>query len=227
MSSSLTSTSGNRLPRARSDRRAALSALALLLVVVGALGSALVVYRTGQRVDVLVAARRIEAGQKVTSADFGIARVSAGADSTLKSADKKNFVGTFATTAIPSGTLLNRLMFQVGNVVPNGGVIVGVAVTSSQRPAANIQSGDVVRAYLVPKTSSNSATATPGPILLSAARVAQVSSSSTSGDSETVSLLVSAADAQTLVTAAGQGAVTLAELPKSTKPTIDFRTSSS
>ena len=225
MSSPLTSASATRLPRARSDRRAALSALALLLVVVGALGSALVVYRTGQRTDVLVAAHAIKAGEKVSASDFGVERVSADSGSTLKAGAKSNFVGTYATTAIPSGTLLNRLMFQAGNIVPSSGVVVGVTVTSSQRPAAQIASGDVVRAYEVTKTSSNTNTVTPGPVLIDAARVVDVSTSSTSGDSETVSLLVEATAAQVLVNAAGQGTVALGLLPKSTKPTIDFTTS--
>ncbi len=51
--------------------------IGLLLIVVGALSAALVVYRTGNRVDVLVAARTIPAGHKVTDADFTTTRVAA------------------------------------------------------------------------------------------------------------------------------------------------------
>ena len=95
---------------------------------------------------------------------------------------------------------------------------------SSQRPAAPITSGDVVRAYQVTKTSSDGAI-TAGPVLIDAARVVDVSSTSSSSDSQTVSLLVQSTAAQVLVNAAGQGTVALGVLPRSTKPTIDFRTS--
>ncbi len=213
-----------RLPVPNRDRRAALTALALLLVVAGALGAALVVYRTGHRVDVLVAAHEIKPGERVDAADFATTRVAADSANVVKAADKRNFVGTYATTDIPTGTLLNRLMFQAGNVMPSDGVLVGVSLTASQRPASAISTGDVVRAFLVVKSSSGDSPV-PGPVLVDAARVVNVTNAS-SGDSVTVSLLVDPTSAQTLIVAAVQGAVAVAELPKTTKPPIDFLTGS-
>src|SRR3954471_8284833 len=111
-----------RLPVQGRDRRAALSALALLLVVLGALGSALVVYRTGHRTDVLIAAHDIRAGQQITAADFDTARVATDSGNVVRASAKGNFIGTYARTEIPAGTLLNNLMFQAANVVPDDGV---------------------------------------------------------------------------------------------------------
>jgi hypothetical protein len=214
-----------RLPVQNRDRRAALTALALLLVVAGALGAALVVYRTGHRVDVLVAAHEIKPGERVSSSDFETTRVAADSGNVVKAADRNNFVGTYATTDIPTGTLVNRLMFQAGNVLPSDGVLVGVSLTQSQRPASSIATGDVVRAYLLVK-ASNTDTPVPGPVLIDAARVVNVTSAASSGNSITISLLVDPTAAQSLVTAAAQGAVAVAELPKSTKPAVDFQTKS-
>lgn len=214
-----------RLPVQSRDRRAALMALALLLVVAGALGAALVVYRTGQKVDVLVAAREIKPGQQVDSSDFTTARVVADAGSVVHASDEGNFLGTYATTDIPSGTLVNRLMFQAGGVLPANGVLVGVNLAANQRPASGVSTGDVVRAYLISK-SGDSAPA-PGPVLVDAARVTDVgTASSSSGNSITVTLLVDPTVAQSLVVAAAQGTVAVAELPKSTKPAIDLVTKS-
>ena len=85
-----------RLPVQGRDRRAALSALALLLVVLGALGAALVVYRTGHRTDVLIAAHDIKAGQQITAAEFDTARVAHDSGNVVPASAKQNFIGTYA-----------------------------------------------------------------------------------------------------------------------------------
>src|SRR5687768_16946461 len=60
---------GSRLPVPKRDRRPALAALAVLLILAGALGSALIAYRSGDRVDVLVASDDILPGQKIDADD--------------------------------------------------------------------------------------------------------------------------------------------------------------
>lgn len=210
-----------RLPVQGRDRRAALSALALLLVVLGALGSALVVYRSGHRTDVLVAADDIRAGQRVDAADFTTARVATDGGNVVRASSEKAFLGAYARTEIPAGTLINDLMFQATNVVPANGVVVGVTVAQNQRPADAIDSGDVVRAFNVPKNSS-SGTPVAGTVLVAAARVVDVSGGGSGADTITVSLLVTADDAGKLVAAASQGTVSLAVLPKTATPVIDF-----
>lgn len=199
-----------------------MAALALLLVVAGALGAALVVYRNGQRTDILVAAREIKPGQRVTSADFGVARVATDSGSVVPASQKGSYLGSYATTDIPAGTLINNLMFQVAGVIPSNGVIVGVTPAANQRPATQIAAGDVVRAYLVPKNAQGVTAASQ--VLVDAARVVHVQLASS--DTLTVSLLVSATDAQGLVFAASQDTVALAELPNTTRPALDYRTSS-
>src|SRR3954447_23371930 len=92
-----------RLPVQPRDRRAALSALALLLVVAGALGRALVVYRSGHRVDVLVAAREIKPGQPLSSQDYAVARVASDSGKLIPATDARGFDGSFATVDIPAG----------------------------------------------------------------------------------------------------------------------------
>jgi Flp pilus assembly protein CpaB len=210
-----------RLPVPGRDRRAALSALALLLVVLGALGSALVVYRSGHRTDVLVAAHDIRAGEQIDASDFRTVRVATDGGNVVRASSEQAFLGAYARTEIPSGTLINDLMFQATNVVPADGVVVGVTVAQNQRPAADLASGDVVRAFNVAKNSGSGAAVT-STVLVTAARVVDVSGGSSGGDTVTVSLLVTQDDAQTLVAAASQGTVALALLPTTTAPVIDF-----
>lgn len=214
----------NRLPVSRRDRRPALAALALLLVVAGALGAALVAYRSGHRTDVLVAAHEIRTGQRVSSADFTVTRVAADSGLVVPASQRSAFVGSYATTDIPGGSLINHLMFRIGSALPPQGVVVGVTLSVEQRPAATIGTNDVVRAFLVPKGGQSSDTTSIGQVLVDAARVVNVSSNSS--ETVTVSLLVSADDAQKLIGPAAEGSVALAVLPAATKPPIDYRTGS-
>ena len=135
---------GSRLPVRSRDRRPALAALALLLIVAGALGAALVVYRSSQRTDVLVASHDIQVGERVDASDFDTVRISADTDSVVHANSERAFIGSFAVTSIPSGTLINNQMFQVAQVIPTDGEVVGVAIQDGQKPADSVATGDVV-----------------------------------------------------------------------------------
>jgi len=235
---------GPRLPSPPHDRRPALAALAVLLIVAGALGSGLIVYRSGGRADVLVAAHDILPGQVVTAGDFGVARVAADPGSVVSASARANFVGTSATGRIPAGTLINRTMFLAGQVMPANALVVGVVVSGQQRPARQLEAGDVVRAYLIGGggtvrsesgatgpdgtgssggASSSTGTVQVGDVLLKAARVVEVRGGSSATQAVTVSLLVSSNTATAFVPAAAEGRVALVRLSPSATPDIDFR----
>ncbi|MDQ1292530.1 MAG: hypothetical protein QG608_410 [Actinomycetota bacterium] len=233
---------GPRLPNPPHDRRPALAALAVLLIVAGALGSGLIAYRSGGRSDVLVAAHEILPGHVVTADDFTIARVAADPGSVVAASARSNFIGTSATARIPAGTLINRTMFLSGQVMPANALVVGVVVNAQQRPARQLQAGDVVRAYLVGTGGSlRSTTAqgagtpdqdnTPtslgalqaGDILLKATRVVEVHGNSSPSQPATVSLLVPSNAAAGFVPAAAESRVALVRLSPSVTPDIDFR----
>ena len=228
-----------RLPVQPRDRRAALSALALLLVVAGALGSALVVYRSGHRVDVLVAAREIKPGQQLGSQDYAVARVASDSGKLIRATDARGFDGSFATVDVPAGTLLNPTMFLNTNVIPSDGVIVGVTLPQNRRPAGALAKGDVVRVYEintdVGASVGTGATPTPAagatPVIVSGAKVlvdvARVvdapTSTSNNTDQYEISLLLKASDAQNVVLDNAGGALAVALLPSTSTPAIDFR----
>lgn len=207
-----------RLPAPVRDRRPALAALALLLVLGGALTSALLAYRSGDRVDVLVARGDIQIGQQVGTGDFAIARVAADGAQQITAEAAPNFGGTYATTSIPAGTLLNRSMFRSGSVVPDRAVVVGVVVSASQRPAEDIRTGDVVRVFSVPRDAGN---AQAGSVLAPAVRVAEVTPGG--GEALRLSLLVPEGSATAMVAAASTNTVAVSRLSADTVPAIDFR----
>ncbi len=207
-------TGRGRLPAPVRDRRPALAALALLLVLGGALASALVAYRSGDRVDVLVAARDIGVGERVDADDFRVARVAADGADVVPSSVLDSYVGTRATGAVPEGALITNRMFIASGVVPDDGAVVGATLSSSQRPAVPLDRGDVVQVYSV---SSDGATAT---LLVQAARVVDVSSDG--GDSLVASLLVPESDLAQVVSATTTGSVAVALLAPDTEPVIDL-----
>jgi hypothetical protein len=208
-----------RLPAPPRDRRPAMAALALLLIVAGALASALVAYRSGDRVDVLVAAHDIAIGEQVDAADFRVARVAADGAAMISASSARNFVGSYAATKIPQDSLLNRTMFLAANPAQPNTVVVGMVLTAAQRPASALAVGDVVRAYFVPKSSGGGNTGQhPGDVLVKAARVTEVNTSAGAGDTVSVSLLVADSQAAAIVPAAATGQVALARLPADARP---------
>lgn len=209
-----------RLPAPVRDRRPALAALALLLVLGGALTSALIAYRSGDRVDVLVARGDIEVGQVVQLSDFSTARVAADNVATIPASDARAFVGSTASTRVPGGTMLNASMFLAGNIQPIRTVVVGVVLGSNQYPAGGLRTGDVVRVFLVPQ---DSAAGVQGTVLLDAVRVAEVEPA-LGGDGVRVSLLVPEGPATPVVTAAATGSIAVTKLATETPPSVDFRT---
>ncbi len=208
-------TQRGRLPEPVRNRRPALAALALLLVLGGALTSALVAYRSGDRIDVLVASRSIPVGEEVGRGDFRTARVASEGALYVDSSAIGNFIGTRTTTAIPEGTLVNGSMFLRGSVIPGNAALVGVVLTTAQRPAAPLRNGDVVSVYGV---LQDRLTATP---LLSAVRVSDVRGAD-SGGGVSLSLLVPMAQVPSLVAATTGNLITVVELAADTKPLVDF-----
>jgi hypothetical protein len=214
--------SGSRLPTPPRDRRPAMAALALLLIVTGALASALVTYRSGNRVDVLVASREIPPGTVLTRQDLTTARVAADAGATISASAMEKFLGSTAVTGIPRNTLLNRSMFLAGDVMPLNSVVVGVVVGTQQRPAESINSGDVVRVYVSAADDNGNSVGQPGDVLVKAARVVSVKDGSSS--SMSVSLLLPDQVAKMVIPVAADGRIAVAALAPGTTPVIDYRT---
>jgi hypothetical protein len=223
LSTGSTGTRG-RLPVTRRDRRPALAALAVLLILVGALASALVAFRSGSRVDVMVARQDIAVGQVVSREDFTSARVAADSGLTIDYDAMKNFIGTHAASDIPQGTLVNGSMFLAGEVVPQGSQVVGVVVDVTRRTTTRPASGDVVRLIYVSGAGGQPVgNLSPGDTIVEAARVVDTGSGNGSGSSG-LSVLVSDDVAGQLADLASSGSVAVTVLPADTKPDVDLVT---
>ena len=212
---------GGRLPVQRT-RRPTFAALAVLLILVGALASAWLVYRSGNRVDVLVARDDVTVGQVMTADDFAVARVATDDAPVIIASSQENFVGTRAVSNIPGGTLLNRQMFVSGDTVPEDGVVVGLVLTPQQRPAVPLRPGDVVRVYLVPPDEAGGTVeGAPGDTIAEAVRVYEVAPAPENAQELSISVLVPVGESGDVVAAASAGQLAVARLAAGTEPDLD------
>lgn len=222
MQTTTTAPTRGRLPVARRDRRPALAALAVLLILLGALGSALIAFRSGDRVAVLVAARDIPVGSVIARDDLTTMQVSADAGSVLEDTYEERFIGTRAISTIPEGTLVNPRMFRAGSIVPENAALVGVVVDATRRTADVPAINDVVRVVFVNNAASSGSTLgyVAGSTVVTAARVLGVSGAG-GADISNVTLLVRSDMAGKVANLAASGNLALVVLPQDTKPVVD------
>ena len=74
--SEATAPAGRRLPSPQRERKPALAALALLLIIGGALGAGFLVIQSGQRVAAIVVTQPVAAGAKIPASALQRAEVS-------------------------------------------------------------------------------------------------------------------------------------------------------
>lgn len=216
---------GDRLPTPPRERKPALAALAVLLILVGALGATMLVLRAGDRVEVVKVTSDIQAGDSVGN---HVASVMVADDAGINYV-KWNQLGTLkklkAKSTIYTGTLVIGEMFSNGATVPDGKASVGVSLKEGQYPA-DIKTGDTVAVYRVgddtsssrgssASAGSSSSGADDSPIV-EKAKVLSVKTSSDATISSTnlpVTLIVDIGDAAAVAQASSAGKVALVLVP--------------
>lgn len=207
-----------RLPVPVRERRPALAALAVLLILVGALASGLIALRSGERSDYLVLRADVEAGARIDAEDLGVARIAGTGASAIPAAQREQVVGQYARTALFSGTLLTADMLAPQETVPAGAAVVGTVLTPERRPAAPLRPGDVVAVFTVPRPDEPVGQASQ---LLSAVEVVDVDEVNTGGGAAVaVSLLVPQSDAQEVALRSALGQLAVAQLAPGTEPLV-------
>src|SRR3954471_22871501 len=123
------------LPPPRRRRRPALLALALAMVVLGALGAAYLATSLGQTSPVIAIAREVPWGQTITAADLVEARVSVDATvAPIPYGERDQVIGMVAATTLTPGSLLVRAALTDRPLPPAGQQLVGVGVSAVQLP---------------------------------------------------------------------------------------------
>lgn len=160
-------------PRRR--RRPALLALAVAMVVLGALGAAYLATSLGRTSPVIAVAREVPWGQTITAADLVEAQVSADpALDPIPYADRDRVVGMVAATTLTRGSLLTRDALTDHRLPPAGKQLVGVGVSAVQLPTTALRAGDHVLLVPVATTGASGVRAAAGQASSAAAAAAGV-----------------------------------------------------
>jgi hypothetical protein len=152
-----TAPSGRRLPTARRERKPALAAFALLLVIGGALAAGLLVIQSGKRVAAIEISQQVGAGQRIPSGAMQPVQVASGTGlDYVPWAEASQVTRFYAATTIPRGTLLTGAMVARVGGVTAGRDIVGLALKDGQLPA-QLQAGDRIGIYALSGQAGGSA----------------------------------------------------------------------
>ncbi|MGH6655651.1 MAG: hypothetical protein ACRDVE_10650 [Actinocrinis sp.] len=140
-----------RAPSAPRDRKPALAALGLLLVVVGALASVYLQQQSKNRVGVVEITKRVPQGQVVGQGSISEVQVAVDPNVhyvTWQQATGGKMDGLTARTDLVPGTLLVGEMLTSTLPLAPGQEVVGLSLKDGEYPLG-IQTGDTVSAYFV------------------------------------------------------------------------------
>ena len=173
---------GERIPLPPRERRPALAALAVLLIVGGAAIAGLLALRADDRDSVVVLREAVVAGQPLTAEQLTTALVSLEGLPTIPESEQAQVEGTFAATALPAGTVLTQDMLTPSGLLQDGRAAVGLALRAGLLPANGLVGGDVVDVVSVPTSGAPLAEgAESNPVLVADARVSSARVDDSSG----------------------------------------------
>lgn len=140
-------------PGGRRNRTALLTGL--VLVVVCGLGTAALYASAGHRSEVLVMARDVAPGARVTNADLGVAEVAASSSLTpVPVSLRSRVVGRLARVGLVKGSLLTPAQLAKGDTIGGGQAVVALLLKFGQAP--NLSPGDRV-SVVAPTENLNAA----------------------------------------------------------------------
>lgn len=205
------SRSARKLPAAPRERKPALAALAVLLIVGGALLAAFLVIKMSDRVSAIAITRPVNAGQQIKMEDLKEVQVPREGDVPYaKWADAAQAVGTFAKMDLIPNSLLLPEMTTTSSGLTVGKAVVGLSLKAGQVPGG-IQTGQRVQVIFVP---GDDGAVNAGKVLAERALVHSVGTAGTSGSGNTmVDIVVDKNSAASISAFASAGRIALAYLP--------------
>jgi hypothetical protein len=147
---SLRSGAGQRLPVPPRERKPALAAIAVLLILGGALTSAYLVMASGQRVSAIRVKEPVAAGQQIPQSALEEVQIGDTGIAYLRWNERGKVSQAYAAVPLVPGALLtNQMMAQPDAAATQGRVVVGLALKPGQLPSKDLVRGDHVAVYAV------------------------------------------------------------------------------
>lgn len=210
---------GERLPSSGRERKPALAALAVLLILIGALGATVLVLRAGERIEVVRISADLPAGKSVSDATMTPVLVADDpAVNYVRWEQREALKALQAKNSLVAGTIAIGEMFSEGKGLPDGKAYVGLSLKDGQYPAG-LKPGDHVAAYRVSadatKPTGNNA-AEANTLLVRDAKVHDVfigDDKAIGSGNQPVTIMVNTNEIAPLTQAAAAGQVALVLIP--------------
>ncbi|WP_067172460.1 hypothetical protein [Microtetraspora niveoalba] len=197
------------LPVPPRERKPALAALAVLLILGGALATTLLVLRSGDRVSAVGIVQRVGAGQLVPASAIKEVEIADTGIDYVPWRYRAEVVKTYAAVTLLPGTLLTTPMVtKSSEELGPGKAIVGLSLRAGQAPVG-MGKGDVVQVIYVPASGKGAAEQR---VLAPAARVHSIGAPGRSGGG-LVSVVVDASVSPAVAAYASSGEIALVVLP--------------
>ena len=210
-----TAPAGRRLPGAPRERKPALAALAVLLILGGALGAGFLVIQSGKRVAAIEISQQIGAGQQIPLSALQQVQITAGSGlAYVPWAEASQVTRYFTVATIPPGTLLTREMVATTGTSVAGRAVLGLALKDGQLPHG-LQDGDHIDIYQVSDAQETCPGGSGGTLAADAVVLAIGAPSATSGSTAIadVEVALNPSDDGPVACNAANGIVGIAVLP--------------
>lgn len=139
-----TSNGTGRLPSTR-ERRPALAALAVLLIVGGALASAWLAMQSGHRADFVQVNADVAEGQEISANDLRTVELPEDFDGGIPASERDDLVGKFTTTRWTPGMVVVDEMFTDESDIAEDRIELALPVKAALAP--ELESGSKVAVY--------------------------------------------------------------------------------
>ena len=211
-----TAPAARKLPGAPRERKPALAALAVVLILGGALAVGYVMLQSAKRVAAIEITQQIGLGQQIPLSAMHEVQVPAGSGfDYVPWSEASQVTHFFAATTILTGTLLTSSMAVAANPEVSGKDTMGLALKDGQLPAG-LTSGDHIDIYEV-SDATQACPGQPGSLLSADAIVLSVSVPSATSSSAVadVEVAVNPATAGAVACNASNGILSVAVAPGS------------
>lgn len=199
----LSAPASRKLPVPPRERKPALAALAVLLILGGALATTLLVLRSGDRVSAIRITQQVGAGQPFTDRVIEEVQIADTGVDYVAWSQRQHVLQTFAAVTILPGTLLTSDMgVTASQELGPGKARVGLALKPGQYPAG-LEPGDRVQVI----HAAGRTTQQDSQVLAQSALVNGV------GDKGQITVIVDASTSPEIVGYASAGEIAVAELP--------------
>ncbi|WP_329090317.1 MULTISPECIES: hypothetical protein [unclassified Streptosporangium] len=207
----LSGPASRKLPVPPRERKPALAALAVLLILGGALATTLLVLRSGDRVSAIAVAQQIGAGQPFTEAMLKEVQIADTGIGYVAWSQRARVTENFARVTLIPGTLLTRdMVVSASRELGPGKAQVGLSLKPGQTPGT-LERGDRVQVVHVP--SRGAGTDRENRVLAQSALVHQIGTPGRTGANGLVTIIVDSTISPEIVAYASTGEIALAELP--------------